>query len=117
MDKLLDDVRPSEWDTVNKMLADVQPHEWEPVTKLAHPATLGTKKDKADMVNSPAHYTYGTIESIQAIEASMEASAFKGFLKGNVLKYLWRYERKNGVEDLRKADWYLRRLIEVEAGL
>ena len=102
MDKLLDDVLPSEWDRV---------------TKLAHPATLGTKKAKADMVNSPAHYTYGTIESIQAIEASMEASAFKGFLKGNVLKYLWRYERKNGIEDLRKAQWYLRRLIETEVGV
>ena len=90
------------------------PGEWDRVAALAHPATLGTKKAKADMVNSPAHYTYGTIESIQAIEASMEPAAFKGFLKGNVLKYLWRYERKGGIEDLRKAEWYLRRLIETE---
>ena len=92
MSKLLDDVTPLEWDLV------------------AH-------KVRGDTVNSPAHYTYGTIESIQAIEASMEPSCFKGFLKGNVLKYLWRYERKNGIEDLRKAEWYLRRLIETEVGV
>jgi len=63
-----------------------------------------------DPIN-PQHYTSGTIECIEAMEASMSAEAFKGFLKGNCQKYLWRYEKKNGTEDLRKAKWYLDRLI------
>jgi len=63
-----------------------------------------------DPVNSPSHYQ-GAIECIEAIEASMSNEAFKGMLKGNILKYIWRYEGKNGLEDLRKAQWYLERLI------
>jgi len=42
----------------------------------------------------------------------MDKPEFKGYLKGNIFKYVWRYEYKNGVEDLRKAKWYLERLIE-----
>ena len=65
-----------------------------------------------DNINHPAHYyTRGGIECIEAIKASMTASEFRGYLKGNVMKYLWRYQLKNGVEDLRKAQWYLNRLI------
>ena len=58
----------------------------------------------------PSHYQ-GEIECIEAIKASMSTQQFLGYLKGNVQKYLWRYDRKNGVEDLRKAQWYLNRLI------
>ena len=65
-----------------------------------------------DPVNQPQHYCQGGIETIEAIEASMSKEAFRGFLKGNVLKYVWRYEHKNGAEDLRKAQWYLTRLVE-----
>ena len=66
-----------------------------------------------DPVNSPQHYadTDGGIECIEAIEASMSTEEFKGFLKGNVQKYVWRYAQKNGAEDLNKAKWYLDRLI------
>lgn len=64
-----------------------------------------------DPVNSPSHYTTGGIECIEAQEASMSAEAFRGALKFNCQKYLWRYEGKNGLEDLRKARWYLDRLI------
>ena len=68
-----------------------------------------------DPVDHPAHYTQGSVECIEAIKACMGADAFKGFLKGNVVKYLWRYEIKGGAEDLHKAKWYLERLIkEVE---
>lgn len=72
-----------------------------------------------DMVNQPAHYTSGGIECLDAIRASMTEEAFKGFLKGNVLKYMWRYEKKfNPTEDLKKAQWYLKRLEEAnEANL
>jgi hypothetical protein len=64
-----------------------------------------------DPVEKPAHYASGTVECIDAIEASMEPRAFKGFLKGNIQKYVWRYEAKGGVESLQKAQWYLNRLI------
>jgi hypothetical protein len=63
-----------------------------------------------DFVNHPPHYQ-GSIECIDAIEASMSAEAFKGALKANVIKYVWRYETKGGVESLQKAQWYLNRLI------
>lgn len=68
-----------------------------------------------DPVNSPKHYadTCGGIECIEAIEASMSMEEFKGFLKGNVQKYVWRYAQKNGTEDLKKAKWYLERLITI----
>ena len=69
-----------------------------------------------DSVENPAHYNKGGVECIDAIRGSMGAEAFRGFLKGNVMKYVFRYEAKNGLEDLRKARWYLERLIgEVEA--
>ena len=68
-----------------------------------------------DPVNSPRHYadSFGGIECIEAIEASMSIEEFKGFLKGNVQKYVWRYAQKNGSEDLKKAKWYLERLITI----
>ena len=68
-----------------------------------------------DLVNHPPHYTDtdGGIECIEAIEASMSTAEFKGFLKGNVQKYIWRYSQKNGAEDLKKAKWYLERLITI----
>ena len=69
-----------------------------------------------DPVNHPAHYTQGGIECIAAIEASMTPEEFRGYLKGCQMKYMWRYQLKGGVEDLRKARWYLDRLIKkVEA--
>ena len=66
-----------------------------------------------DPVNRPSHYTAGGIECIDAIKSSMSTEAFLGFLKGNVQKYMWRYEKKVApVEDLKKAQWYLSKLIE-----
>lgn len=65
-----------------------------------------------DPIN-PHHYTSGLVECIEAIDASMSPEAFKGFLKGNVIKYMWRYEKKRGAEDLRKAQWYLSRLADL----
>ena len=66
---------------------------------------------KQDMVNHPIHYNKAGIETIDAIAATNEG--FKYYLQGNILKYIWRYEYKNGVEDLEKAQWYLNKLIEV----
>ena len=69
----------------------------------------------SDLVNHPPHYTNADsgIECIEAIESSMSMEEFKGFLKGNVQKYIWRYSQKNGAEDLKKAKWYLERLIAI----
>lgn len=66
-------------------------------------------------VTNPAHYadSFGGIQCIDAIETSMSTEEFKGFLKGNVQKYVWRYSQKNGAEDLKKAKWYLERLIKL----
>lgn len=66
---------------------------------------------KNDNVNSPAHYRQGGIECIEAIKASMSEEGFKDYLKGNVMKYIWRYEHKGrAIEDIEKAMWYLNRL-------
>jgi len=68
-----------------------------------------------DVVNSPPHYKSGGIEAIEGIEASMEPEAYAGYLKGNIMKYMWRYERKGKpIEDLKKARWYLDRLIAAQ---
>ena len=72
------------------------------------------EEEEEDVVNSPSHYNTGNIECIEAIEDSMSPAAFKGYLKGNCMKYLWRYDYKGKpVEDLKKAGWYLSRLIEM----
>jgi len=66
-----------------------------------------------DPVESPVHYNTGSVECIEAIKASMSDTEFKGYLKGNTMKYLWRYDYKGKpVEDLQKAQWYLAKLIQ-----
>jgi hypothetical protein len=67
-----------------------------------------------DNVNHPAHYNQGGIECIEAIKAAL-VDGFPDYLRGNVIKYLWRYKEKGGVEDLRKSAWYLDRLIKEAA--
>ncbi len=71
-------------------------------------------KDK-DMVNSPPHYNKYGVECIDAI-MSATGEGFEYYLQGNIMKYLWRYRYKNGVQDLEKAQWYLNKLIEVKKG-
>ena len=68
--------------------------------------------EKPDPVNRPAHYTSGGIECIDAMQAAFGVEAVKDFCLCNAFKYLWRHRNKNGVEDLKKARWYLNRLIE-----
>lgn len=69
-----------------------------------------------DSVNHPSHYTQGTVECIDAIESSMTPEEFRGYLKGCQIKYIWRYQHKGGMEDLKKARWYLDRLIKFWGG-
>ena len=74
-------------------------------------ANMQSDNLELDMVNSPAHYNKAGIETIDMIE-SVTGDGFEAYLQGNILKYLCRYKYKNGVEDLRKANWYLNRLIK-----
>lgn len=67
----------------------------------------------ADPVFSPSHYCKGGVECIDAIRASMTDEAFAGFCKGNVMKYIFRYEDKGRTQDLHKAAVYLEWLISV----
>ena len=63
-----------------------------------------------DYVNSPPHYNKSRIECIDAIESATD-EGFEHYLQGNIIKYIWRYRYKGGVEDLKKAKWYLKKLI------
>ncbi len=73
-----------------------------------------------DQVNHPPHYTDGGgIECIEAIEAQLTPEEYQGYLRGNSVKYLWRWRNKGGKTDLAKAQWYLDRLltfVEVQNG-
>ena len=70
-----------------------------------------TEALQKDVVNHPAHYE-GKVECIDAIEcATDDLTGFKGYVTGNIIKYLWRWHKKNGLEDLKKARWYLEKLI------
>ena len=73
------------------------------------------RNDEVDTTNNavqhPSHYTQGGVECIDAIRASMTADGFCDYCKGNILKYIWRWRDKGGVEDLRKASVYLDWLI------
>lgn len=78
---------------------------------------MGKGKRGKDMVNHPPHYATNLpgIESIDIVEDFTDRpgmTGFEGFCEGNVLKYLCRWKDKNGVEDLKKARWYLDKLIK-----
>ena len=94
-----------------KSIDDAKPNEWNKASKTAY-GKLAHPEGQHDPVGQPDHYNKGAIEAIEAIKASMHPQEYKGYLKGNCLKYLWRYEYKNGVEDLRKARVYLEWLIK-----
>lgn len=70
-----------------------------------------------DNVNHPSHYTQGGVECIDAITAAtVNKTGIEAVCTSNVIKYLWRYEAKNGLEDVKKAQWYLNRLIAALEG-
>jgi hypothetical protein len=69
-----------------------------------------------DVINKPSHYHKNGIDVIKFAEMQFSKEEQKGFYKINALKYITRYDRKNGVEDLKKAQFYLNKLIEMEGG-
>lgn len=102
--------------------------EWfEPVSTLVDamdcpggvcPVPWATKEEppviQEDVVNHPSHYTDGGIECIEAIEAALTTEEYRGYCKGNCIKYIWRERHKGGTESLKKAQWYLDRLIQLD---
>jgi predicted transcriptional regulator len=84
------------------------------LNKQKERVNAGAQIKTSDPVNSPSHYTNGTVECIDAIESMLTKEEFIGFLRGNILKYQWRYKQKNGAEDLKKAQWYFDKLKEKE---
>lgn len=91
-----------------------------PRKKVQQPSVLQDVKEQLknvqppDPVNNPQHYTVGGIETIDFIQAKLGDEGFKAFCLGNVLKYCSRHDHKGGMEDLRKARWYLDRIIQAE---
>ena len=67
-----------------------------------------------DAVGKPSHYTNTNIECIDYLQEVLGTDGLKGFCQGNTTKYLHRWKHKNGLEDLKKAQWYLNKLIELE---
>ena len=71
--------------------------------------------DVEDYVNSPPHYGQGRIECIEYIKDFLSDDEYTGYLRGNIAKYLHRWRYKNGVEDLKKAQWYLEALVQQQS--
>lgn len=70
--------------------------------------------DEFNTVNFPKHYCSGNVECIDAMESAFGTDAVRDFCLCNAFKYLWRNRQKGGTEDLKKARWYLERLIYIE---
>jgi hypothetical protein len=116
----INNATPADWDRLRKQHPPVEAPKRtieEPLMQVyldMADAELNSfdDDDEQDAVAKPYHYNTGNIECIEAIEESMSEFAFKGYLKGNCMKYLWRYDYKGKpVEDLQKAQWYLARLL------
>lgn len=91
----------------------IKPKEEETIQLTStKPVLLEPNMLSNDAIN-PNHYKSGNMECIDALAETLGSEGIKAFCKGNVIKYLWRYEKKNGVEDLKKAQWYLNKLIEM----
>lgn len=67
----------------------------------------------ADMVNHPSHYESGKFECIDVMEETQGKEAVMDFCLCNAFKYLYRHNRKNGIEDIKKAKWYIDKYIEL----
>ena len=93
-----DNITPAEWDSIGK--------------KDPHNKRNMTVKHIEDSIESPQHYNKGSMECIDAIEGMLTREEYIGYLRGNSLKYRWRFREKGKpVEDLRKARWYESRLL------
>lgn len=69
---------------------------------------------EADMVEHPPHYETGKFECIDVMVETQGAFAVRNFCLCNAFKYLYRHNKKNGIEDIKKAIWYLNKFVELE---
>ena len=104
----LDNIRPEDWDSLRANFYKNRRPSQEMNDYLAESEDT---TEEMDVVEKPAHYNNGSIEAIEYIKQQL-GDDFYAYCEGNVLKYIHRYSYKNGVEDLRKARWYLDRLIK-----
>ena len=109
----LNDATPEDWNRLRKRRpaeekpSNISLEDYKPYIDMA------MKEAHIDVVNSPKHYNMGGVECIEAIKASMTTLEFQGYCKGNLMKYVWRYNYKmKPLEDLQKASVYLNKLIE-----
>ena len=121
MTRTLDDITPDEWDAVARkfgtMTSKTDGDEYREARsrKKIAGGTVYKPKDynkQYNNVHSPAHYNQGHTECIDAIEAMLSQEEYIGYLRGNSMKYRWRFRYKNGLEDLNKAEWYEKRLTK-----
>ena len=89
---------------------DITPEEWNNIRYGDNDVAVGVRHDP---VNQPSHYRVGEVEAIRYIEQQL-GSGVRDYLLGNVHKYLHRHRFKNGLEDLKKCQWYLTKLIMEE---
>jgi len=102
-----------------RRLSDATPAEWDAVKADRYTDNRDPKEapyaPDHDPVNQPQHYRVGEVEAIDYI-AQQLGSGVKDYLLGNIHKYLHRHRFKGGLQDLRKAEWYLQRLLMEEQG-
>jgi len=117
----IDEATPDEWDAVARKWENKQRQTdsdlYSEIRKRfkGEKGTVYKPKDynkKYNNVHSPAHYNQGQTECIDAIEAMLSKEEYIGYLRGNSMKYRWRFRYKNGFEDLSKAQWYEQRLVK-----
>ena len=80
------------------------------MSKFSYPI----ESEDHDNVNSPSHYQ-GKVECIDCIESATDGlNGIESFWTVNAIKYLYRWKKKNGIEDLKKAKWYIDKIISIE---
>jgi hypothetical protein len=110
--------RVTGWTSMDGFYTGIDYVDQKPYIRMPDPEDIPFPKNEPkssnDMVNHPSHYMSETgLEAIDVIEAfTFDLKGIEAVCTGNALKYLCRWKSKNGVEDLKKAEWYLNRLIK-----
>ena len=110
----IDDITPEQWDSLRaKEVGRDSKFQVQWLDEEYVPNEHPVFGKSVDMVENPPHYNNGSIECIEAIEAMLSRDEYIGYLRGNALKYMWRFRYKSKpFEDLRKARWYEERLMK-----
>ena len=105
----INEATPDEWNEVARKWEARQQMEDQDSYKQIR-AKIKEDEKNHSAIHNPPHYNQGTIECIDAIAAMLSDEEFIGYLRGNSAKYRWRFRQKNGIEDVKKAEWYESRL-------